>query len=67
MPDDPLDPELEAIMAKAAEDHAKFIAENNEIDRAWANGTLDQWILDKLKQIGGTDGSDSDPADSGPG
>lgn len=46
-------------MAQAAEDHARFVAESNEIDRAWASGTLDDWVGDKLKQLGGLDDGDS--------
>jgi hypothetical protein len=63
-PDSPDQPEIEAIMAQAAEDHARFVTESNEIDRAWASGTLDDWVGDKLKQLGGLD--DGDSGNSGP-
>lgn len=60
--DSPDPPEIEAIMADAADDHAKFVAENNEIDRAWAAGTLDAWVQAKLKEFGGLEhGSDGKP------
>lgn len=63
MPDDST-ADIEAIMAKAAEDHAKFIEESNAIDAAWVSGKLDEWVQNKLKELGGGDDAGSSGTDA---
>lgn len=43
--------------------HERFVAESKEMDAAWANGTLDQWLAKKIdaekRGLDGNDGSDA--------
>jgi hypothetical protein len=43
-----VDPTLQSIAEAGAAAHERFVNDMAEIDRAWMNGRLDEWLQEKL-------------------
>lgn len=49
MPDDSA-PEIEAILTAGAELHERFVADSVAMDKAWRDGTYDEWLDEQRRQ-----------------